>query len=283
MSADILYNATVIQMCASEIIGNNLAQVSRLVTAAARKGARLVVLPEMFAAIGGALERFGVRAEDERRFLSELAMEHSIWLVGGTLPCFSREPDEVPDEKAWSSCFVYDPSGKEVIRYDKIHLFDADVSDSQKQYRESDDYHPGCTPVVFDSPLGKIGLAVCFDLRFPELFRELRQLGAEIICVPSAFTKVTGEAHWEILLRARAIENQCWVLGANQGGRHGEGRETWGHSMIISPWGEVKKLSDDAPGALLQTINLTQVADIRKKIPCSPQMLSCDPPSTSLP
>ena len=283
MSADILYKAAVIQMCAGRKVGNNLAQVSRLVAASVRKGARLVVLPEMFAAIGGALKQFGVRAEAERHFLSDLAAEHGIWLVGGTLPCFSREPDEVPDKKAWSSCFVYDPSGQEVTRYDKIHLFDADVNDNTGKYRESDEYHPGLSPVVFDSPLGKIGLAICFDLRFPELFRELRQQGADIICVPSAFAKVTGQAHWEVLLRARAIENQCWILAANQGGQHEGGRETWGHSMIISPWGDANILPDSAPGMVVQTINLTQVSEIRGKMSCLPQMLSCDPTPTSLP
>ncbi|WP_461538086.1 carbon-nitrogen hydrolase family protein [Spongorhabdus nitratireducens] len=283
MSADILYKAAVVQMCSGTGIGANLKQASLQIGFAAKKGARLVVLPEMFAAIGGDAARFGPAASSERQLMAELAKQHGIWLIAGTLPCCTPKDSGIPGDKAWASCFVYDPSGNEVVRYDKIHLFDAEVTDGKKQYRESDHYRPGYDPVVFDTPFGRVGLAICFDLRFPELFRELRQLGAEVICVPAAFTKVTGEAHWEVLLRARAIENQCWVLGANQSGKHEEGRETWGHSMIVSPWGDTKVLSDFSPGVLFQTINLTQVEQLRKKMPGAPQMLSCDPSSTSLP
>ncbi len=165
------------------------------------------------------------------------------------------------------ACLVFDPRGEMVARYDKMHLFDVQVDDRQAQYSESRSFEPGSRIVCVDAPVGRIGLSICYDLRFPELYRKLLEQGAEILTVPSAFTKVTGEAHWEVLLRARAIENQCFVLAANQGGVHNATRETWGHSMIVDPWGRVLARVESGEGVAVADIDLSALHALRSRMP----------------
>ena len=164
-------------------------------------------------------------------------------------------------------CLVLDDQGREVARYDKLHLFDVEVADKQRSYRESRDYGYGDSLVCIDTPVGRLGLSICYDVRFAELYRALREDGAELIVVPSAFTAVTGAAHWEVLLRARAIESQCYVLAANQGGTHANGRETFGHSCLIDPWGEVKACLPQGEGVICGDIDLQHLNNIRGRMP----------------
>ena len=216
----------------------NLQSAARLLAAAAAAGARLAVLPENFAFMGAREEDKLALAEREgegplQAFLASQAEQHGLWLVGGTLPLAGAEPGRVR-----AACLVYDDRGRQVARYDKIHLFDVALGDDE-HYAESQTVAPGSAPVVLDTPLGRLGLAVCYDLRFPELFRALVDDGMELLALPAAFTATTGRAHWEVLLRARAIENLCYVVAAAQGGRHPGPRETFGESMVIDPWGAV--------------------------------------------
>ncbi len=239
-----------LQMVSSNDVGANLASAARLIAQAAQTGAQLLVLPEAFALFGGGQQELGLSEASAqpriRDFLAEQAARHRIWIVGGTIPLLDKKSllDSAPRleaelQRPRAACLLFDSSGSEVARYDKMHLFDVDVGDHQGSYRESDTYTRGDTVVVADTPCGRIGLAVCYDLRFPELFQLLRERGAEIIALPSAFTRKTGLAHWLPLLRARAIETQCYVIGANQGGVHTAKRHTSGGSAIIDSWGEV--------------------------------------------
>ena len=215
----------------------NLLEAERLITQAAAQGANLVVLPENFALMGmqdsdqlQARETAG--AGPIQDFLANTAARKELWLVGGTLPLAADDPGHVRE-----TCLVYDSNGACVGRYAKMHLFDVHIEDAGESYNESSVIEAGTEPLVVDSPLGRIGVAVGYDLRFPELFRHLVGQGMEIAAVPSTFTRITGQAHWEPLLRARAIENMCYLVAAAQGGYHINGRETWGHSMIVDPWG----------------------------------------------
>jgi len=217
----------------------NLESAGQLIAKAADAGARLVVLPENFALMGHREEDKLAFAEREgdgplQAFLSRQAERHNLWLVGGTLPLADDAPERVR-----AACLVYDDHGQQVARYDKIHLFDVEVAATGERYAESETIAPGDTPVVIDTPLGRLGLAVCYDLRFPELFRALVDDGMELLALPAAFTATTGRAHWETLLRARAIENLCYVVASAQGGTHPDQRETHGESMVIDPWGMV--------------------------------------------
>ncbi|OGT71655.1 MAG: hypothetical protein A3H44_11220, partial [Gammaproteobacteria bacterium RIFCSPLOWO2_02_FULL_57_10] len=206
-------------------------------------------------------------------FLREQARQHGIILVAGTMPVVTRPAspngvvETIADGRVRPASLVYSPDGLLMARYDKMHLFDVKVADKQAQYMESRSFEPGSSVVTVATPLGKLGLSICYDLRFPELYRRLLDDGAEIITVPSAFTKVTGEAHWEILLRARAIENQCYVLAANQGGVHNASRETWGHSMIIDPWGNVMARVEKGEGIAIAEIDLDYLHDLRSRMP----------------
>ncbi len=234
-----------IQMVSGDDLAQNLTAAERLIEQAAKQGARLVVLPENFALFSTLrsveLGQLEISAQGKvRKFLSECAKKYGVWIVGGSLPVASGEFNtELNIEKVFSACFVLDNAGREVDRYNKIHLFDAQVKDNQHAYRESDAIAPGRHITVVDTPFGRLGVAVCYDLRFPELFRLMFQQGVDLIAVPAAFTQVTGDAHWVPLLRARAIENQVTIIGANQGGVHNSKRETYGHSMIVNSWGEV--------------------------------------------
>ncbi len=263
-----------IQMVSCSEVAVNLDAAAELVGAAARQGAQLIVLPENFACYGRADTSIAGEAESAfdgpiSQFLSRLAKSTSTWLVGGTIPCaVGLDGSCAAPGKAFAAQTVWAPDGELKARYDKIHLFDADVSDSIGSYRESDRLEPGSRPVCVETPWGAMGLATCYDLRFPEYFRLLREHGARLVTLPSAFTYSTGEAHWEVLLRARAIENQVFMIGANQGGDHGGGRRTWGHSSVISPWGElIAGASGQGPQPVLAQLDLAQLEEVRQRMP----------------
>ncbi len=256
-----------IQMCSSHVVDENLLTAASLIEEAAKNKAKLVVLPEMFAMMGmsphdkvGEKEPFG--EGKIQSFLSDQAKKHKIWIVGGTIPLAAKNK-----EKVRAASLVFDDKGSWVARYDKIHLFDVVLS-KEEIYRESDVTEPGNELVVIDTPFGELGLAVCYDVRFPELFRCLFNKGAEIIVLPSAFTVLTGAAHWEVLVRSRAIENFCYVIGACQGGTHSNGRKTYGNSIIIEPWGNIiAKQAGIASGIIYAVIDLAKVYDARRSIP----------------
>lgn len=256
-----------IQLCSSHRVDENLTTAARLIQHAAEQGAKLIVLPEMFAVMGLnpndkviVKETFG--EGKIQNFLCEQAKKHAVWIVGGTIPIVCDEP-----EKVRAVSLLVNDEGRVVARYDKIHLFDVVLSPSET-YRESDTTQPGDSVIVVDSPFGKIGMSVCYDVRFPELYRAMFNQGAEIFVIPSAFTMKTGEAHWELLARARAVEDFCYVIGACQGGTHSSGRKTYGHSLIINPWGTViARNTDEEPGVIFAEINLDSLHEIRKAIP----------------
>lgn len=255
-----------IQMCSSNNIEQNLNTVQKYIAEAARNGAKLVVLSEMFAIIGLTpkdkmqhKENFG--DGPIQNFLSQQAQLHKMWIVGGTIPIACDDANKIR-----AACLVFNAEGKIVARYDKIHLFDVVLSNTEK-YQESDTIEPGNEPVIIDTPFGKLGLAVCYDIRFPELFRYYADKGAEIFIIPTAFTVKTGP-HWDILTRARAIENFCYVVGACQGGHHVGGRKTYGHSVIINPWGDViAEMKNDDSGIIYADITLDHLHQVRASIP----------------
>ncbi|GAB4167183.1 MAG: carbon-nitrogen hydrolase family protein [Rhodocyclaceae bacterium] len=252
-----------VQMVSGPDVARNCADAGRLVAEAARRGAALVVLPEYFPLMGMS-ERDKIAASEPegegpiQRFLAETAARHGVWLVGGSVPLAVANPDKVSN-----SCLVFDPSGSRVARYDKVHLFDYD--DGVQSYKESETIEPGSRVSVFEAPLGRIGLSICYDLRFPELYRAMGVV--DLIVVPAAFTYTTGQAHWELLLRARAVENQCYVVSSAQGGHHANGRVTYGHSMIVDPWGEVLDRLDSGPGLVAAPIDRERLEAIRRRLP----------------
>lgn len=259
----------VIQLVSQDDVLANLAQARRLLEQATAGGARLAVLPENFAAMGrrdlAALGRREAYGDGPiLPWLKQAARDLKLWIVAGTLPL---PPDGQPDAKALACSLLIDEQGERVARYDKLHLFDVDVADSRGRYRESDDYAHGHRLVVADTPVGRLGLTVCYDLRFPELYGALREAGAELISVPAAFTAVTGAAHWQVLTRARAIETQCYLLAAGQGGCHPGGRETFGHSAIIDPWGRVLAEQAQGEGLLLAARDAAEQTAIRQRMP----------------
>ncbi len=263
------FNLAVIQMVSQAEVPANLLVARRLLEQAAERGARLVVLPENFAAIGHRDLAALARAEHEGSgpilpWLRQSARELGVWIVAGTLPL---PPDDRPEDKPRACSLLFDERGERVARYDKLHLFDVDVADARRRYRESDDYAAGDQLVVTDTPVGRLGMTVCYDLRFPELYGALRAKGAELISVPAAFTAVTGAAHWEVLVRARAIETQCYVLAAAQGGVHPGPRETFGYSAIIDPWGRVLGEQAQGEAALLAERDVTAQAQVRQSMP----------------
>lgn len=256
-----------VQMVSGPDVEQNLQQAARLISQAAQHGASLIVLPENFAHMGMA-ETDKLTLQEQpghgpmQAFLSEQAKRHGIWLVGGTIPLTTVDTNRVR-----AACLVYDNQGIMVARYDKIHLFDVSLNGTNETYRESDTIEPGHQPVVIDTPVGRMGIAICYDLRFPELFRQMGSGGLDLFVVPSAFTATTGQAHWEILLRARAVENLCYVVASNQGGQHENGRETYGNSMIIDPWGKVVARVTQGIGVALTTLDHTLLAQLRQNFP----------------
>lgn len=260
-------SVAVIQFAADKGLEGNLAEAGHWLDKAAQAGARLAVLPENFAYYGH--PDLAVAARDEagcdgpaRGFLARKARELGLWLVGGTVPVFGEDKDR-PN----AACLMLDPQGREVARYNKIHLFDVHVEATGKDYRESRDYRPGSEPVVVETPFGVIGLSVCYDLRFSELYRLLVARGADILVVPSAFTAATGEAHWQLLLRARAVENLCYVAGANLAHREHPKRPTWGGSAIVNPWGRVLAEMDGEAGFIKAEVDLEKLHRIRRNMP----------------
>lgn len=256
-----------VQMCSTPNLDENLTQAAKLIAQAADSGARLLVLPEMFALLGCGHTNTITHQETAgsgkiQDFLAKIAQRHGIWLVGGTIPLTSNNKDRIR-----AACIVFDHNGNQAARYDKIHLFDATLS-PQESYHESATIEPGQTITTVATPVGKLGLGVCFDLRFPALFAELSQQGVEILAIPAAFTVKTGQAHWETLVRCRALDTLAYVIGAGQGGQHPTGRKTHGHSMIVNPWGEVlAQHTQPGPGFVCASIELDQLYEIRNQLP----------------
>lgn len=256
-----------IQMASGPNLQANLAEAERLIAEAAKAGARLVVLPENFALMGmSEKDLLKIREEDGsgplQDFLAAQARQHGVWLVGGTVPMRLADSDRVR-----SACMLFDDQGERVARYDKIHLFDVTLEESGESYNESATFQHGSEIVVVDTPVGRLGLAVCYDLRFPELFRGMLDRGVEIVALPSAFTAITGKAHWESLIRARAIENLIYVVAAAQGGYHVNGRETHGDSMVVDPWGTVLNRLPRGSGVVLGKVDLDRLHSTRRSFP----------------
>ncbi|AOJ30611.1 carbon-nitrogen hydrolase family protein [Burkholderia metallica] len=257
------FRVAALQMVSTPDVTRNLDEARRLIAEAAGEGARLVLLPEYFCFMGQRDTDKLALAEPYQdgpiqRFLADAARRHGVWVIGGTLPLKAPEADRV-----LNTTLVFDPSGNEAARYDKIHLFNFEKGD--ESFDEARTIRAGDTVVAFDAPFGRVGLSVCYDLRFPELYRRLGDCA--LIVVPSAFTYTTGRAHWETLLRARAVENQCYVLAAAQGGKHENGRRTWGHSMLIDPWGEIVAVRDVGASVVLGAIDPQRIADVRQSLP----------------
>lgn len=252
-----------VQMVSGPRVADNLAAAGRLVAEAVDQGARLVALPEYFPVIGAA-DADRVRAREAfghgpiQDWLAETAARHGIWLFAGSTPLESNLPD-----KMRNSSLAYSPEGKCVARYDKIHLFAFEKG--SERYDEAAFIEPGSEPVTVATPYGRVALSICYDLRFPELYRALAPV--DLILVPAAFTDVTGRAHWEILLRARAIENQCYLLAVGQGGRHESGRLTHGNSMIVDPWGEILDRKHKGPGVVIADLDHARIAEVRASLP----------------
>jgi deaminated glutathione amidase len=256
-----------IQMTSGPDVAANLEQAGGLLEEAAARGARLAALPENFSFMG--LKDADKRAAAERdgdgpaqEFLAATARRLRLWIVGGTVPLAAGA-----DGRVAAACLVYDSDGVRVARYDKIHLFDVDLPGRAEAYRESAHVAPGARAALLDTPAGRLGLSVCYDVRFPELYRHLSAGGAQLFSVPSAFTSPTGRAHWETLLRARAIENLCYVLAPAQSGFHASGRETYGDSMIVDYWGRVLQRLPRGRGCTVADIDLAAQASVRESFP----------------
>jgi deaminated glutathione amidase len=257
------FRVAAVQTVSGGDVATNLREIEPLVVEAARQGAQLVLLPEYFGILGArATDKVAVRENDrdgpQQAFLERMAREHSLWMIGGTVPIASADPARVR-----SASLVYGPDGRRVARYDKMHLFA--FSQGEERYDEGRTIEPGSGPGAFDAPCGRVALSVCYDLRFPELYRGFGDLA--LIVVPSAFTAVTGAAHWHVLLRARAIENQCYLLAAAQGGVHPNGRRTFGHSVLIDPWGVILAERDEGPGVIVGDIDPERIAQVRRDLP----------------
>lgn len=238
-------NVALLQLCSGNNVRANLAQIEQQIKQL-KPHVKLVMTPEN-ALLFAHTQTYYKHSETEgvgplQDAIREMAIRYGVWILVGSMPLISRENPE----RLTASSLLFDDKGELKARYDKMHMFDVDVADSHGHYCESDTYDYGQHLTVVDTPVGRLGMTICYDLRFPGLFQSLRELGAELISVPAAFTRVTGEAHWEILLRARAIENQCWILAPAQVGRHGDTRRTWGHTMAIDPWGSVISMNADA-------------------------------------
>jgi nitrilase len=252
-----------VQMASGPNVEGNLNEAARLIAMAAEQGATLVALPENFALMGMTeRDKVAVREEEGagpiQAFLAAAARRHKIWVAGGSVPLLSSVADKVR-----SACLVYDDTGRRVARYDKIHLFGFEMG--EESYREERTIEPGSEVVTIDCPAGRLGLSICYDVRFPELYRAMGEV--DILLVPSAFTETTGRAHWETLIRARAIENLAYVLAPAQGGYHVNGRETHGDSMIVDPWGVVLDRLPRGSGVVLAGVDLPHLRRLRQSLP----------------
>ena len=254
-----------LQTVSSSDVSRNLAAAARLIGQAAHKGAKLVALPEYFCLMGRRDEDKLAIAEVPgqgpiQAFLAAQARAHGLWLIGGTLPLQATSPGRVRN-----ACCVYAPDGTLAARYDKIHLFRYD--NGRESYDEARVLEAGAEPVTLQAGPLRLGLSVCYDLRFPELYRRLCTPPCDLLSVPAAFTYTTGRAHWELLLRARAVENQCYVIAAAQGGVHENGRRTWGHSMIVDPWGDVLGVLPEGEGIVMAELDADRLAAVRQQLP----------------
>lgn len=268
-----------VQMVSGESVSDNLERAHTLVRQAAEQGSQLVLLPENFAHLsdGGSYSAAEPSATHQKPSattqpiqyaLQQWAQEFGLWILSGAIPLRDRADGNPTDGKrSRSACLLYDADGTLRARYDKIHLFDVEVEDAAGSYRESRSIEPGDQPCIADTPWGHLGLSICFDLRFPELYRQLATAGAEIMVVPAAFTHTTGQAHWLTLLKARAIENGCYVIAANQGGQHSLKRRTWGHSLIIDPWGDVLAEAGEGEAVITAALNSEKLEKVRKNMP----------------
>ncbi|WP_343587437.1 carbon-nitrogen hydrolase family protein [Herbaspirillum sp.] len=257
------FKVAAIQMVSTPEVEQNFESAARLAGQAAQQGAQLVLLPEYWPVMGmHERDKLGHAETDQagriQEFMAALARRHGIWLVGGTLPMAAAT-----DDKVLNTSLVYDPQGQRVARYDKIHLFN--FSRGEENYDEARTIEYGTEVKTFDAPFGRVGLSVCYDLRFPELYRAMGECA--LIVMPAAFTYTTGNAHWETLLRARAIENQCYVLASAQGGRHVNGRRTWGHSMLVDPWGEIISVLPEGEGLVIGDIDPHRLQYVRESLP----------------
>ncbi|TDY01076.1 carbon-nitrogen hydrolase family protein [Thiohalophilus thiocyanatoxydans] len=256
-----------IQMASGPNVSANLTEAGRLISRAVEAGAALIVLPENFA-IMGMHEIDKVKVGEQpgsgpiQDFLAEQARKHGIWIVGGTLPLQADDQQRIR-----AACLLFDDQGQQVARYDKVHLFDVHLAENAETYNESETIEPGREATVVETPFGRMGMAVCYDLRFPELFRSMADQGVDLVALPSAFTAITGKAHWEVLVRARAIENLIYVVAAAQGGYHVNGRETYGHSMIVDPWGMVLDELPSGSGFVSARLDPKRIADTRRNFP----------------
>jgi deaminated glutathione amidase len=256
-----------LQMTSGPDVTANLAAAGHLLEEAAASGANLAVLPENFAFMGLADQDKRRIAEPEgdgpiQGFMADIARRLGIWIIGGTIPL------QLPSEpRVAAACLVYDAAGRLAARYDKIHLFDVAIPGKRENYRESANISPGKSTKIVDTPIGRVGLSVCYDIRFPELYRQLSAAGAQILTVPSAFTAPTGRAHWEPLLRARAIESLCYVVAPAQSGFHENGRETYGDTMIVDYWGQVMRRLPRGQGCVVCDLDLERQAQVRSSFP----------------
>jgi deaminated glutathione amidase len=259
-------HAAGIQMSSGPNVGANLIEAARLIDQAADAGAKLIVLPENFASMPmNEEDRLEIAESDGhgpvQDFLSSRARQHRVWIVGGTVPLLASV-----NGKTRAASLLFNDRGDRVARYDKIHLFDVELENGE-QYNESGYIEAGSEIVVADTPFGRMGMSVCYDLRFPELYRSLLDQGAEILAVPSAFTEITGNAHWQVLVRARAIENLAYVIAPGQGGYHVNGRETFGDSMIVDPWGQVLDRLPRGSGIVSAELNRKRLEAVRTSLP----------------
>ena len=256
-----------IQMASGPNVQANLDQAEKLIAEAVAQSAKLIVLPEYFSFMGKTEEERIAVAETDgdgvvQKFLSAQAKKHAIWLVGGTVPIKSGN-----ENKLFASCMLFNDQGERVAVYNKIHLFDVRLDEADESYTESETTLPGDKTVVVDTPFGKLGLAICYDLRFPEIFRTMVNEGMEICAIPSSFTALTGKAHWEVLVRARAIENLSYVIAAAQGGYHVSGRETHGNSAIVNPWGVVLNHMGKGAGVVVAKLDKPYLERTREHFP----------------
>jgi nitrilase len=265
-----------IQMASGPNVNSNLIEAGRLIADAAKAGAQMIVLPENFAFLGQSEADKFAHAEDDGQgpmqgFLAEQAKKHAVWIVGGTVPMCGAD-----EKRVRQVCLLFNDQGERVARYDKIHLFDVHIAATDENYNESETIEPGNEVVVVETPFGKLGIAICYDLRFPELFRRMLDEGVELIALPSAFTAITGKAHWESLVRARAIENLSYFIAADQGGYHVNGRETHGDSMIVDPWGQVLDRLPSGSGYIIADIDREHVSKVRSNFPATAhRRISC--------
>lgn len=254
-----------IQMNSQDDLQQNLQTAGQLIQQAVDQGAKLIVLPEMFAIMGENKNKYGEEfgLGPIQDFLSEQASQHAAWIVGGTIPL----KDFNTPGKVFASCLLFNDKGQCEARYDKVHLFDINLQSRQEIHQESKLISPGKKVVVAATPFGRLGLAVCYDVRFPELFRAMLNQNVEIIALPSAFTYTTGSAHWDILVRARAIENLSYVVAACQTGNHMNKRKTYGHSMLVTPWGEVIETLPEETGVISHALDLAKLYKLRSEFP----------------